>query len=120
MKLSEYELSTFTYMAEANYDIYMRQHVLPRDDDECGPLFYIWDNYDCLFAMYISKFIGYNYYSSASDVSGIYSEIPPTKESVKEWFENLPEKAPSTHEEKRRKEEFEDTFSVANHGFNLK
>lgn len=112
MELSEYELKTFTDMAEENYNIYMRQYILPRDDEECAQFFFIWRNYDCLFAIYISQFIGYKYYSSASDVSGIYSKIPPTKESVKQWFENLPEKAPLTDNEYNRMCGYKGDFSI--------
>ena len=82
MKLSDYELNTFTAMAESNYNIYMKQHGLVRGDKNCNELYAVWENYDCLFAIYISKFIGYKYYSSASDVSGIYSKTPPTKEAT--------------------------------------
>ncbi|WP_293986365.1 hypothetical protein [uncultured Megasphaera sp.] len=103
MNLNDYELQRFTEMAIAEYDIYMRQYVLPRGDKDGNEFYSVWENYDSFFSIFISRFVGYYYCSSASELSGIYSMIKPTKASVKKWFEDLPDRAPDTkHEDTMR------------------
>ena len=99
MKLNDNELQRFTEMAIAEYDIYMRQYVLPRGDKDGNEFYTVWENYDSLFSIFISHFIGYHYCSSASELSGIYFLQKPTEESVKAWFESLPNKTPNTKHE---------------------
>lgn len=109
MKLTECQITLFTEMAEQDYKLYMDFHNRPKDM-ESWEIFCVWSKYEAMFSMYISKFIGYRYYSSAPELSGVYTKIKPTEESVKHWFENLPDKAPDTQTEKKAESSYKSIF----------
>lgn len=111
IELNDFQVQMITEMAEQDYKLYTDFHNRPKDL-KSWEIFSVWIRYEAMFSMYLSKLIGYRYCSSAPELSGVYTGIKPTKESVKAWFLNLPDQTPATENEKHAEADYEFYFDL--------